>query len=175
MSTNDTVLLLANGESGAHISPSDKASVQAFSEALEMVCIRLAKMILKDGEGTTKVVEIDLRGARNAAQARRAAEAVANSILLKCAWAGGDPNWGGIVDALGYSGAVFDPAKADVFYASEHLVKRGAPGPADPQKVRKIAAKAEFTIRIELGAGAAGHKVWSTDLTEEYVRLNLSE
>jgi glutamate N-acetyltransferase / amino-acid N-acetyltransferase len=137
--------------------------------------VRLAKMIVQDGEGTTKIVEIDLRGARNAAQARRAAEAVANSVLLKCAWAGGDPNWGRIMDALGYSGAVFDPAKVDIFYDTEHLVKNGEPGPADPKKVKKIAAKPEFTVRIELAAGAASHKIWSSDLTEEYIRLNLSE
>jgi glutamate N-acetyltransferase/amino-acid N-acetyltransferase len=175
MSTNDTVLLLANGESGAGISASDKAGLAVFQEALETVCVRLAKMIVRDGEGTTKIVEIDLRGARNAAQARRAAEAVANSVLLKCAWAGADPNWGRIMDALGYSGAVFDPQKVDIFYDSEHLVRNGEPGPAKEQKVKKIAAKPEFTIRIELAVGTASHKIWSSDLTEEYVRLNLSE
>lgn len=175
MSTNDTVLLLANGESGAEITTGDAAGCELFLHALEAVCLRLAKMIVRDGEGTTKVVEIDLRGGRNAAQARMAAEAVANSVLVKCAWAGEDPNWGRIMDALGYSGAVFDPARVCIYYDDQHVVRNGEPGPADPVRLKKVAQKPEFTIRIELCAGSASYRVWSSDLTEEYIRLNLSE
>jgi glutamate N-acetyltransferase/amino-acid N-acetyltransferase len=175
MSTNDTVLLLANGQSGAALTARDTKGCQALAGALQAVCGELARMIVRDGEGTTKVVEVVVRGARSAAQAKRAADAVGNSILLKCAWAGGDPNWGRIMDALGYSGAVFAPEKVDIFYDCEHLVKNGAPGPAKPDKVKAIAAKAEFRITIDLHAGAGEYSLLSADLTEEYVRLNLSE
>jgi glutamate N-acetyltransferase/amino-acid N-acetyltransferase len=175
MSTNDTVLLLANGASDVTVAPDDKEACAALAGALQTVCTELARMIVRDGEGTTKVVEVVVRGARNPAQARRAAEAVGNSILLKCAWAGGDPNWGRIMDALGYSGAVFSPTAVDIFYNREHLVKDGAPGPAKPEKVAAVAALDEFTITIDLHAGSAAYALLSADLTEEYVRLNLSE
>lgn len=171
-STNDTVLLLANGMSGVRL---DAAGKKLFAEALRDVCRTLAREIVRDGEGTTRIVDLRVQGAQTAQQARLAAEAVANSILLKCAWAGGDPNWGRILDALGYSGAVFDPARVDVFYDKLPLVRNGCVGPADPASVRKVAAKKEFSILVDLHAGRFAHEVISTDLTEEYVRLNLSE
>lgn len=174
-STNDTVLLLANGLSGVSVTASDRHAVEVFTNALERVCSDLARMIVRDGEGTSKIVEVLLRGARNPAQAKRAAEAVGKSVLLKCAWAGGDPNWGRIMDALGYSGAVFNPERVDIFYNQLAVVKNGCAGPADPAKVLEIAARPEFTISIDLKAGKAGHHILSSDLTEEYVRLNLSE
>ncbi len=175
MSTNDTVLLLGNGKSGVKIMEDDAEATGAFTEVVERVCSDLARMIVGDGEGTTKIVEIDLRGASSLADAKKAAEAVANSVLLKCAWAGQDPNWGRIVDALGYSGADFDPSAIDIFYDELHLVKGGQLGPADPKKVKQVAEKQEFTITIDLGGGDATYRVLSSDLTEEYVRLNLSE
>lgn len=176
MSTNDTVILLANGASGFKLEAKDTAAEALFAEALEKVCADLAGKIVRDGEGTTKVVEIVLTGARNKAQARKAAEAVANSVLLKCAWAGCDPNWGRIMDALGYSGAVFDPAKVAISYDAIALVKDGmVASPNAETSARKVAAKPEFAVRIDLGAGSADYRVWSSDLTEEYVRLNLTE
>jgi glutamate N-acetyltransferase/amino-acid N-acetyltransferase len=108
MSTNDTVILLANGASG--VSP----SLPKFQEALDLISKGLARMIVKDGEGVTKFIEVEVRGAASAGDARRAAQAVANSTLVKCAWAGGDPNWGRIVDALGYSGARVVEEKIDI-------------------------------------------------------------
>ena len=175
MSTNDTVFLLANGASGATIAKGDADAIALFTVALERVCSDLARMIVSDGEGTTKIIEIALRGARTRGQAKKAADAVANSVLLKCAWAGNDPNWGRIVDALGYSGAIFDPRAVEIYYDEEHLVKKGQLGPADIAKVKEIASRAEFTFTIDLNAGTEGYRVLSSDLTEEYVRLNLSE
>lgn len=174
MSTNDTVLLLANGLSEMAIDGDEAEALLAAG--LETVCADLAGKIVRDGEGTTKVVEVLLEGARTAREARKATEAVANSVLLKCAWAGCDPNWGRIVDALGYSGAVFDPMRVDISYDRVPLVRRGVAVAGDAEaRARKVAAQPSFTIRIDLGAGSAGYRVWSSDLTEEYVRLNLSE
>ncbi|HVQ21014.1 MAG TPA: bifunctional glutamate N-acetyltransferase/amino-acid acetyltransferase ArgJ, partial [Terrimicrobiaceae bacterium] len=117
MSTNDTVILLANGASG--VSP----SLPKFQEALDLISKGLARMIVKDGEGVTKFIEVEVRGAASAGDARRAAQAVANSTLVKCAWAGGDPNWGRIVDALGYSGARVVEEKIDICYGDEAIVE----------------------------------------------------
>jgi glutamate N-acetyltransferase/amino-acid N-acetyltransferase len=175
MSTNDTVLLLANGVSGVKIESATSAEGQVFAEALRRVCRDLAKMIVRDGEGTTKVVEIEVVGAQTDRQAKKAAEAVANSVLFKCALAGGDANWGRIMDALGYSGADFDPAKVDIFYGAHHLVKNGQVGPASIARVKALARSPEFRIRINLAAGEGTYLALTTDLTEEYVRLNLSE
>jgi glutamate N-acetyltransferase / amino-acid N-acetyltransferase len=175
MSTNDTVLLLANGVSGVKIESATSAEGQVFSEGLRRVSRDLARMIVRDGEGTTKVVEIEVVGAQTDRQAKKAAEAVANSVLFKCALAGEDPNWGRILDALGYSGAEFDPAKVDIFYGAHHLVKSGQVGPASIARVKALARGPEFRIRIDLAAGEGTYLALTTDLTEEYVRLNLSE
>lgn len=175
MSTNDTVLLLANGVSGVKIDSATSVEGRALIGALERVCGKLARLIVQDGEGTTKVVEIEVNGARTDREAKRAAEAVANSVLFKCALAGADPNWGRILDALGYSGAEFDPGKVDVFYGAHHLVKEGRPGPASIARVKALARQPEFRIRIDLREGNGSYLALTTDLTEEYVRLNLSE
>jgi glutamate N-acetyltransferase/amino-acid N-acetyltransferase len=169
MSTNDTVLLLANGASGVTPPSAD------FQAALDMVTQTLARMIVKDGEGVSKFVEIELRGAATAKDARRAAEAVANSTLTKCAWAGGDPNWGRIMDALGYSGAKMREEKTAIFYNDLPIVENGVVAKTPWAKLRAIAAKPEFRIVIDMAVGKFSHTVWTTDLTEEYVRLNLGE
>lgn len=174
MSTNDTVLALANGASGVAFAPGTVA--EALDQALEGICRELARMIVRDGEGTTKVIDLRIEGARTPADARRAADAVANSLLFKCALAGNDPNWGRILDALGYSGAKFNPNRVSLFYGKDRLVINGMPDPnANIESVKKTAALPEFSIRVHLGAGKAAHEVLMTDLTEEYVRLNLSE
>jgi glutamate N-acetyltransferase/amino-acid N-acetyltransferase len=169
MSTNDTVLLLANGASGVTPPAAD------FRAALDTVTQTLARLIVKDGEGVTKFVEIELRGAASAKDARRAAEAVANSTLTKCAWAGGDPNWGRIMDALGYSGAKMREEKTAIFYNDLPIVENGVVAKTPWSKLRAIAAKPEFRIVIDMAVGKFSHTVWTTDLTEEYVRLNLGE
>jgi len=169
MSTNDTVIALANGASG--VRPTQAELV----EALNAVGQTLARMIVLDGEGVTKFVEIELTGAASASDARLAAEAVANSTLVKCAWAGGDPNWGRIMDALGYCGSDLREDKVDIDYDDLAVVRGGLVASTPWKKVRAVAAKKEFKISIKLGLGKFSHTVWTTDLTEEYVRLNLGE
>jgi len=169
MSTNDTVILLANGASGVAPKPEE------FQPALDLTTQTLAKMIVKDGEGVSRFVEIIVEGAASRTDARRAAEAVANSTLTKCAWAGGDPNWGRIMDALGYSGARMKEEKTAIFYDDLPIVQAGIVAGTPWKKLRAVAAKNEFRIKIDLASGKFSHTVWTTDLTEEYVRLNLGE
>ena len=169
MSTNDTVILLANGASG--VTP----LLSQFQEALDTTSRALARMIVKDGEGVTRFVEVEVHGAASAGDARRAAEAVANSTLVKCAWAGGDPNWGRIMDALGYSGARMIEERTDIRYGDLPIVERGVMARTPWTKLKAIAASKEFCVKIDLSLGEFSHTVWTTDLTEEYVRFNLGE
>jgi len=169
MSTNDTVILLANGRSGV------KPPVEVFRKALTEVARELARMIVKDGEGVSRFVEVEVKGAASARDARTAAEAIANSTLVKCAWAGGDPNWGRILDAVGYSGAKMDEGRTDIFYGKLQAVKNGTAARTPFEKLRAVAAMKSFKVTVDLKVGAASYYVWTTDLTEEYVRLNLGE
>jgi glutamate N-acetyltransferase/amino-acid N-acetyltransferase len=169
MSTNDTVILLANGASG--VAP----TLAQFQEALDTASRALARMIVNDGEGVTKFVEVEVRGAASAGDARRAAEAVANSTLVKCAWAGGDPNWGRIMCALGYSGARMIEEKTDIFYGDLPVVEGGVLAQTPWTRLKAMAAGKEFCVKIDLSLGEFSHTVWTTDLTEDYVRLNLGE
>lgn len=169
MSTNDSVIALASGASGV------RPAASLFLEALNAVTQTLARQIVLDGEGVTRFIEIELTGARSASDARLAAEAVANSTLTKCAWAGGDPNWGRIMDTLGYCGADMQEDKVSVDYDTLPLVRAGRAASTPWKKLLAVAARKEFTIRIDLGLGRHSHTVWTTDLTEEYVRLNLGE
>jgi glutamate N-acetyltransferase/amino-acid N-acetyltransferase len=169
MSTNDTVILLANGSSG--IAP----SLTQLQEALDMTAKALARMIVKDGEGVSRLIEVEVHGAASAGDARRAAEAVANSTLVKCAWAGGDPNWGRIMCALGYSGARIIEEKTHIWYGDLPIVRRGTVAPTAWAKLKAVAASKEFCVKIDLSLGEFSHTVWTTDLTEEYVRFNLGE
>ena len=169
MSTNDTVILLANGLSG--VTP----SVSVFDAALDEVTRALAHMIVSDGEGVSRFVEVEVTGAATEKAARAAAEAIANSTLVKCAWAGGDPNWGRILDAVGYSGIKMNESKTDIYYDKLAAVKNGVAATTPFNKLRAISAKKAFKVRVDLNVGKASYYVWTTDLTEEYVRLNLGE
>ena len=169
MSTNDTVILLANGLSSCAPKMAD------FSPALDEVTRALARMIVNDGEGVSRFVEVEVTGAASGKEARIAAEAVANSTLVKCAWAGGDPNWGRILDAVGYCGVKLDDTRADIFYDKLAAVINGIAAPTPFQKLRDIAAKKAFKVTVDLKLGEGSYYVWTTDLTEEYVRLNLGE
>jgi glutamate N-acetyltransferase/amino-acid N-acetyltransferase len=169
MSTNDTVILLANGLSG--VTP----EISVFSNALDEVTRTLARMIVQDGEGVSRFVEVEVLGAANGKEARVAAEAIANSTLVKCAWAGGDPNWGRILDAVGYCGVRMNEAKTDIFYDKLAAVKNGIATKTPPEKLRAITAKKAFKVTVDLHLGKGSYYVWTTDLTEEYVRLNLGE
>jgi glutamate N-acetyltransferase/amino-acid N-acetyltransferase len=169
MSTNDTVILLANGLSAC------APDIAAFSQALDEVTRALARMIVSDGEGVSRFVEVEVTGAANDKEARIAAEAIANSTLVKCAWAGGDPNWGRILDAVGYCGVKVDDTKADIFYDKLASVKNGIAAKTPFEKLRAITAKKSFKVTVDLKLGKGSYYVWTTDLTEEYVRLNLGE
>ena len=174
-STNDTVLTLANGASKVAIRSA--AEKQAFRDALRAVCADLARAIVADGEGTSRVIELTVRGAKSAADARLVGRAIANSQLVKCAWAGSDPNWGRILDAAGYAGAALDPDKVEIAYDGVSAAKNGmgcqdAKGEA---RLRKIAARKEFAVTVDLHLGKGEARLLTTDLTEEYVRLNLTE
>lgn len=174
-STNDTVLTLANGVSKVAIRTA--AEKKIFTAALQAVCADLARAIVADGEGTSRVIELTVKGARSEADAHKVGRAIANSQLVKCAWAGSDPNWGRILDAAGYAGATLDPDKVEIAYDGFQAAKNGmgcqdAKGEA---RLRKIAAKKEFTVLVDLHLGKWEARLLTTDLTEDYVRLNLSE
>lgn len=169
MSTNDTVIALANGASGV------KPSLSVFQDALDQVTQFLARQIVLDGEGVSKFVEVEVRGAASAKDARLGAEAIANSTLVKCAWAGGDPNWGRIMDALGYCGAKLKQELVSIDYDDLPIVRQGLVTSTPWKKLQAVAAKKSFRILVDLGLGKGSHLVWTTDLTEEYVRLNLGE
>ncbi len=174
-STNDTVLLLANGASKILIRSAGERKI--FQEALHAVCADLARAIVADGEGTSRVIELTVKGARSDANAHQIARAIANSQLVKCAWAGSDPNWGRILDAAGYAGAAFDPDKVDIFYDDMKAAEDGM-GCQDVKGealLREIAAKKEFSVTVDLHGGKGQARLLTTDLTEDYVRLNLTE
>ena len=176
MSTNDTVLILANGAAGNVPLKAGSADFQAFQTALDHVTQKLARMIVKDGEGVTKFVTVTVRGATSAKDARAAAEAVANSTLVKCAWFGGDPNWGRIMDAVGYSGARIREERISIFYNELPAVQNGLAASGTPfSKLESAVRKPEFAVTVDLGLGLAEHTVWTTDLSIRYVELNMGE
>lgn len=170
-STNDSVVALASGQSGAAIRPGTPAA-RKFLQGLTEVCQTLAQMIVKDGEGATKIARIDVRGGRNASDAERVARAVANSPLVKTALAGGDPNWGRIVCAAGYSGAAIDATKVDVRVNGLYLCRRGVHAGFDEATAKKELENSEIVIRIDLRQGKASAWVWTCDFTHDYIRIN---
>jgi glutamate N-acetyltransferase/amino-acid N-acetyltransferase len=185
MSTNDTVLLLANGLAGNPAVPArppgrgeGRGGFEAFQEALDLVCLELAKMIVRDGEGVTRLVTIRVSGARTSADAEAAALAVANSPLVKTSWCGGDPNWGRIMAALGYSRAQVVEEKVDLGYSAPNgrrvlwSLRRGQPTRATfPALCTAVAAK-EFDLHIRLNVGEGSAIRYAADLTEAYVDFN---
>jgi glutamate N-acetyltransferase/amino-acid N-acetyltransferase len=171
MSTNDTVLLLANGAAGG--APLSGADLKAFTAALRDVCTELAKAIPSDGEGATHLITIDVVGCRSAADARQIARTIADSPLVKTAVAGADPNWGRIVSAAGYAGIAFDPAGVDLKVNDYLLYEQGAPIEFDAAEVSKsIRDHRDTHVWLRLSEGDAKIRFWTTDLTAEYVRLN---
>jgi glutamate N-acetyltransferase/amino-acid N-acetyltransferase len=175
MSTNDTVLALANGRAGNAPLVLAGPGFSSFQAALDHVTAALARMIVKDGEGVSRLIELRVTGARTAREARLAARAIANSNLVKCAWFGGDPNWGRIMAAAGYSGARLRPERVSISYNGVTAVEGGMPAATPPGRLRAIARKKEFSITVDLGLGTAGHTIWTTDLTTKYVEFNMGE
>ena len=171
MSTNDTVLLLANGASGVTIQPGS-ADEALFRDALRAVMQALARKMVMDGEGATKFVEIKIENAPSYADAKKAAEAVANSLLCKTAWFGNDPNWGRVIAALGYSEAEFNPASTDIFYGDMPVVRNGGDAGTPEADLVEIVKQREFTVRIDFKSGDADYWVWTSDVSYEYVKIN---
>ena len=170
-STNDTVLLLANGAAGGL--PLAGQARQAFAVEVAAVCEQLAKAIPADGEGATHLVTIHVRGTQVAADARRIAKSVADSPLVKTAIAGADPNWGRIVSAAGYAGVAIDPTQISLRVNQTPLYESGAPVPFQEADVqRSIRDHRETLIELEVGTGPASARFWTCDLTSEYIRLN---
>jgi glutamate N-acetyltransferase/amino-acid N-acetyltransferase len=174
-STNDTVLVLANGASGTNLLKSYHPQYNLFKKTLTHVMRKLARMIVEDGEGITRVVDVVIKGAASAQDAKLAALAIAKSELIKTSWAGGDPNWGRIMAALGYSGARVREEMIDIYYDGIVAVTNGQPSKTPVARLKKIARQPKFTITVHLHAGSAEYSVLTTDLTEEYVRINLGE
>jgi glutamate N-acetyltransferase / amino-acid N-acetyltransferase len=172
-STNDMVLCFATGASGAPRLLPGTPAFAAFQAALDAVCLVLAKAIARDGEGATKLAEIVVGGARSAAEARQAAETVANSPLVKTTLAGEDMNWGRIMAALGRSGARFDPERVDIGVDSVAVVRRGQSlGLRAETAANRRLKRREYTLVVELHAGTGRARIWTTDLTEAYIRIN---
>jgi glutamate N-acetyltransferase/amino-acid N-acetyltransferase len=178
MSTNDTVLVLANG-----LAENKKFGVRSsefgvFQAALNHVCLELAKKIVRDGEGVHRIVTVRVNGAKTIQDADAAARAVANSALVKTSWHGGDPNWGRIIDALGYSPAKIVEEKVDIGYSTPGSwkilwsLKRGQPTKTTFKELCAAVAPKEFDLHVNLNLGSANAVMYAADLTEEYVDFN---
>lgn len=171
MSTNDTTILMANGRSGVELRPGSEAT-EKFRRALLAVMQKLAREMVMDGEGATKFVTVKVIHAASENDAKLCAEAVANSLLCKTAWYGGDPNWGRVVAALGYSGAEFDPDATDIFYDALPVVRRGGDAGTPEETLVDVVKQREFTILVDLNGGSAEYWVWTSDISYEYVKIN---
>ena len=178
MSTNDTVLVLANGLAGNRKFAIRDPQSAIFQAALQHVCLELAKMIVRDGEGVHRVVTVRVAGAKSITDADAAARAVANSALVKTSWHGGDPNWGRIIDAIGYSAATVVESKVDIGYSAPGArkilwsLKRGQPTKATFKQLCAAAAPKEFDLHIRLNLGKGEALMYAADLTEHYVEFN---
>ncbi len=178
MSTNDTVLVLANGLAGNEKFKIQNSKFKTFQSALNHVCLELAKKIVRDGEGVHRVVTVRVKGAKTIQDADAAARAVANSALVKTSWHGGDPNWGRIIDAIGYSPATVVEGKIDIGYSANcsnkilWSLRRGQPTRATFEELCAAVAPKEFELHINLNLGKANAVMYAADLTEEYVDFN---
>ena len=171
MSTNDTVLMMSNSMLG-NIPLTEKAEAfQTFQHVLDDLTYELALMVVKDGEGATKLIEINVKGARKESDATKAALAIANSSLVKTAIYGNDANWGRIMAALGYSGVAFKEEKTDIFFNNIKVVKGGLANNKDKEATETLKAK-KINITVDLHSGSSSAKVLTCDLTEEYIRIN---
>jgi len=168
-STNDCVMVLANGASGVTV---DENSYDAFADALRTVCLRLALGIVRGGEGATKLVTVSVTGAASAAEARQAAKAIANSPLVKTAIHGGDPNWGRLIAVAGRAGVAFELSRAQVTIGPIVLFKDGRPYDDAAPEAAAYLKNEDVSVGVDLGAGSASSTVWTCDLSAEYVRIN---
>lgn len=174
-STNDTILLLANGAGGVSVNGAE--SRELFANALNELCHALAMMVVSDGEGVTRVVTVHVTGARTESDARRVANTIATSPLVKTAFAGGDPNWGRILAATGRSGVDLDQSRLALWIGVGdkpplQIVRDGTPTNFVEADAAAVFAQPVFTVRVDLGDGSAETVLWTTDLTHDYVTIN---
>ena len=172
-STNDTVLCLANGMAGAPVLRAGSPEFALFQRLLDHACFSLAMQVCRDGEGVTKVVEVVVTGARTQANARQVAKTIATSNLVKTALFGEDANWGRIMAAIGRSGVRIDPNKLELAFEGIPIVKEGTSlGSLAERRIARIMRRKEFTVTVHLGQGQAAARLWTTDLSYDYVRIN---
>jgi len=175
MSTNDSVIMLANGASGMPLARRNGAACGQFRKALRWLMLELAKAIVRDGERVTKFVTVNVKGARTHLDAKKVAEAVCKSSLVKSSWNGGDPNWGRIIHAVGYSRAQIREELIDIFIGGKAACLGGLQAGTPMDELREAVSGDEFEIDIDLNRGKAEYTMYSSDLSPEYVDFNRSE
>lgn len=175
MSTNDTVIVMANGAAGNKTITRGGEGSAEFREALTEVMLELAKRIVSDGERVTKLVEVQVRGAASNLDAERVARAVANSKLVKCSWNGNDPNWGRILHAVGYSGARVKEEMVNIHLNGVIVTQNGLSAGTDGDKLIAAVSGPEFTVCIDLNLGKGAFTIYTSDLSPEYVDFNRTE
>lgn len=171
MSTNDTVIVMANGASGVEIREG-APEAEHFKMALTMVAQHLARAIAMDGEGATKFVSVEVRGAATSRDAELCARTIANSLLCKTAWFGSDPNWGRVLAAAGRSGASFSAENVSLDYDEMPVVRNGMDAGTPEEELAQMMKRGEFTVRLDLGEGHGSFTVWTSDVSYEYVKIN---
>ena len=176
MSTNDTVIVMASGVSKVVVDEKAAADLQKlFQAALDKICFALAEKIVGDGEKITKVVSVEIEGARRREDAEKIARAIGNSLLVKSSWFGEDPNWGRLADAAGYARTGLDEARLDIHYNDVPAVVGGRPIPENKPKWKEVVKARQFKVRINLNLGSAQFRLLASDLTDGYVNYNKSE
>tara|TARA_B100000519_G_scaffold123845_1_gene107023 strand:- start:4 stop:1242 length:1239 start_codon:yes stop_codon:yes gene_type:complete len=175
MSTNDTVLVLANGQAGGKAISRGSKDCRKFSQALTHVLLELARACVRDGERVSKFVTLEVRGASVYLDAKKVAEAIAKSALVKSSWNGGDPNWGRIIHAIGYSRARIREELIDISYEGKPACEGGLAAKTPLKTLRDIAARDSFTITVDLHLGKADYTIYTSDISPEYIDFNRSE
>ncbi|MCP4176566.1 MAG: bifunctional glutamate N-acetyltransferase/amino-acid acetyltransferase ArgJ [bacterium] len=172
MSTNDSVFIIANGKADNEIINNNSQYSEIFQQALNKVVIFLAKEIAIDGEGSTKLVKVIVKNAKNKKDAIDCSTAISNSLLCKTAWFGCDPNWGRILAAAGYSGAIFNPNLIDLYYNEVQVVSNGEDFGKSEEELVEIMKEKQFSITVDLKAGNNSYHMWTSDISYEYVKIN---
>jgi glutamate N-acetyltransferase/amino-acid N-acetyltransferase len=171
-STNDTVILLANGLAGNKEIALSSSEYHTFGEAVRMVAAELAKMMAIDGEGASHLVTVAIEGAASDEDAAVCAKTIANSLLCKTAWFGADPNWGRILDAAGYAGVPINTEKVNLWYDEVPIVQNGRDAGRSEEEQTAVLKRSKFTISLDLGVGTGESWMWTCDLSYEYVKIN---
>jgi glutamate N-acetyltransferase/amino-acid N-acetyltransferase len=172
MSTNDTALLLANGASGVRYAALTAAEQSVFDAALLGLMRQLAQAVVRDGEGATKFIAVEVAGAASESDAKAMARAVSNSPLVKTAFFGGDANWGRVLAAAGHSGAALEMDRLSLEFCGVRVFENGAPLLRDEEDLARRMKAGDVSVRLDLGLGGAGWTYWTCDLSYDYVKIN---